>query len=306
MEGFDHGFFEGRWGIGSFQIQEPAQLLYGSAMGTPLEFFYKRSQPRILSKKGLFLRAWTRMSSLTVKGGMVSLGGDSGFSFIQKPGMVGHLLVFEEDLYPVPQLMDFHLLPDKPFRYRVAVGIHRHIAGHIHRSIKSLIDRWEVRRKGMEVGFFHQVGGFRAHAQGAFNFLVGNLCAPSFGLLVKVLPIRERATRQKISFQVGKVSLYFCLPVWIADDMGDKRDPEDMAEAFYLRGNVCLRATAVSHQDARIVDDTPRAGAAHELKGRIEKDPGLEAGEGRVILGKKSSGVSEDQARTLGLPLLFP
>jgi len=30
-----------------------------------------------------------------------------------------------------------------------------------------------------------------------------------------------------------------------------------------------------------------RAGAVHELKGRIEKDPGLEACEGRVILDKK-------------------
>jgi len=134
--------------------------------------------------------------------------------------------------------------------------------------------------------------------------LVGNLCAPPFGLLVKVLPIRERATRQKVSFHVGEVSLYFCLPVCIADDMGDEGDPEDLAEAFHLRGNICLRAAAVSHKDARIVDDTPRADAIHELKGRIEKDPGLEAGEGRVILDKKSSGVSEDQPRTLGLHLL--
>ncbi len=134
--------------------------------------------------------------------------------------------------------------------------------------------------------------------------MVGNLCAPLFGLLVKVLPIRERATRQKISLYVGKVPLYFCFPICIADDMGDEGDPEDMAEAFHLRGNVCLRAAAVSHKDARIVDDTPRADAIHELKGRIEKDPGLEAGEDRGILDKKSSAVSEDQARTLGLHLL--
>ena len=86
--------------------------------------------------------------------------------------------------------------------------------------------------------------------------------------------------------------------------MGEEGDPKDLAEAFHLRGNLCIRAAAVSHQDARIVDDTPRAGAVHELKGFVEKDPGLEAGEGRVMLDKKLSGVSEDQPRTLGLPLV--
>ena len=40
-------------------------------------------------------------------------------------------------------------------------------------------------------------------------------------------------------------------------------------------------------------------------KARIEKDPGLEAGEGRVILDKELPGVTEDQPRTLGLDLLF-
>ncbi len=48
-----------------------------------------------------------------------------------------------------------------------------------------------------------------------------------------------------------------------------------------------------------------RAGAVHEPKGLIEKDPGLEACEGRVILDKELSGVTEDQPRTLGLDLLF-
>jgi len=168
------------------------------------------------------------------------------------------------------------------------------IAGYIHRSIKGLIDRRDIRRKGMKMRFFHQVGGFRAHAQGALDLLVGNLGAPLFGLLVQILPIRERATRQKVSFHVPEVSLYPCLPVCIANDMGEEGDPKDLAKAFHLRSNLCLRATAVSDQDARIVDDTPRAGAVHELKGFVEKDPGLEAGEGRVILDKKLSGVSED------------
>ncbi len=142
-------------------------MLYGSAMGTPFEFFYKRIEPRILPQKGFFLWAGPFMSSLAVQRGVVALFGDAGLSLIEEPGMIGHLLIFEEDLDPVPQLMDFHLLSDKPFRDGVAVGIHRHIAGHIHRSIKSQIDRRDIRRKGMEVGFFHQVGCFWAHAQGA-------------------------------------------------------------------------------------------------------------------------------------------
>jgi hypothetical protein len=42
------------------------------------------------------------MSFLAVQGGMVSLGGDASLSFIQEPGMIGYLLIFEEDLDPVP------------------------------------------------------------------------------------------------------------------------------------------------------------------------------------------------------------
>ncbi len=69
--------------------------------------------------------------------------------------------------------------------------------------------------------------------------------------------------------------------------MGDERYPKDMAKTLHLRGNLCIRATAVSHNDAAIIDDAPGAGAVQELKGPIEKDPGLEAGEDRVVLDKE-------------------
>ena len=167
MEGLDNGFFKCLRGIGPLKIQKSTHWHHASATGAPFEFFDKLIEPLLLSQKGLFLVTGTLMSSLAVKGRVVSLGGDSGLSFIDESGMIGHLLIFEEDLYPVPQLMDFHFLSHKSFRHRIAVGIDRHIAGHIHRSIKSQIDRRDIRRKGMEMRFFHQVGCFRAHAQGA-------------------------------------------------------------------------------------------------------------------------------------------
>jgi hypothetical protein len=43
----------------------------------------------------------------------------------------------------------------------------------------------------------------------------------------------------------------------------------------------------------------------HESKGGIEKDPGFETGEARVILDKEPPGVTEDEPRTLGLDQLF-
>ncbi len=118
--------------------------------------------------------------------------------------------------------MDLDLLADQPFRDRIAVGIDLHIACHIHGSIKGLIDRRDIGRKGCEVRFFHQVGGFRAHAQGAFHLLVGHFLAPSFGLLVEVMPIREGAARKKVMFCIGKVSFHFCLSIRIANGMGDE------------------------------------------------------------------------------------
>ena len=59
----------------------------------------------------------------------------------------------------------------------------------------------------------------------------------------------------------------------------------------------------MSHDDAGVVNDTSQAGSLHKLKRLIEKDPGLEAGEGRVILDKELPGVTEDQPGTLGLDL---
>ena len=76
--------------------------------------------------------------------------------------------------------------------------------------------------------------------------------------------------------------------------MGDKLDSKDLAKALHLRGNLRLRARAMSHDDAGVVDDTARTDALHELKGPIEKDSGLEACEGRIILDKELSGVTED------------
>jgi len=69
--------------------------------------------------------------------------------------------------------------------------------------------------------------------------------------------------------------------------MGDELDRKHLPEAFHFRSNFGLGARAVSHEDAGVVDDTSRAGSLHELKRTIEKDPGLEAGEGRVILEKE-------------------
>ena len=96
--------------------------------------------------------------------------------------------------------------------------------------------------------FFHQVGGFRAHAQGTFHFWVCHFPAPSFGLLVEVMPIREGAARKKIVLAISKVSFHFCFSVRIANGMGDKLNPKDLAKTFHLRGNLSIRSTAVSHK----------------------------------------------------------
>ena len=139
--------------------------------------------------------------------------------------------------------MDLDLLADQSFWHRIAVGIDLHIACHIHRSIKGLIDGRDIGRKGSEVRFFHQVGGFRAHAQGTFHFLVCHFPAPSFGLLVEVMPIREGAARKKVVFCIGKVSFHFCFSVRIANGMGNELDPKNLAEPFHLRGNLGIRAS---------------------------------------------------------------
>jgi hypothetical protein len=202
--------------------------------------------------------------------------------------------------------MDFHLLTDEPIGNRIAVGIDSHITLHIYGSIRGLIDRGEIGRKGYEVRFFHQVGRFRAHAQRAFHLLVGHFLRPSFGLLVEVMPIRKGAARKKIIFCIVKVSFHFSFSISIADGMGNEIDRKNLAEPFDLRCDFGLGARAMSDDDAGVVNDTSQAGAFHEPKGRIEKDPGLEASEGRVILDKEFPGVTEDQPRTLGLDFLVP
>jgi hypothetical protein len=153
------------------------------------------------------------MSSFPTEGSVVSGGGDSGLPFIEESGMVGHLLILEEDLDPVPEFMDFDLFPDQPFGDRIAVRIDLGKAFYVHRSIKGLVDRREIGGKRSEVRFFHQVGPFRTHAQGTFHFLVGHVLTPSFGLLVEILPVREGAARKKIIFCISKISFHFSLGV---------------------------------------------------------------------------------------------
>ena len=42
---------------------------------------------------------------------------------------------------------------------------------------------------------------------------------------------------------------------------GDELHAKDLAKTFHLRGNVCIWAAAVSHNNAGVVDDTAGAGA---------------------------------------------
>jgi hypothetical protein len=99
--------------------------------------------------------------------------------------------------------------------------------------------------------------------------------------------------------------LNLSLSIGIANGMGDKGDPKNPTETLHLRGDLCLRARAMGYQDTGVVNDTGWTRAVHELKRLIEKDPGLEPGEGRVILDKELPGVTQDQSRTLGLHLFF-
>ena len=122
---------------------------------------------------------------------------------------------------------------------------------------------------------------------------------------VEVVPVREGASCQEVVLDIGKVSLHPGLSICIAHGMGDKPDPEDLAKVFHLRGDLCIGTAAMGHDHRGIVDGAPGACAIHEEEGFPEKDLGLEAGEGWVILDKELSGVGKDQAGALGL-YLFP
>jgi hypothetical protein len=103
-----------------------------------------------------------------MEGEVVSFGGDSGLFFIDESFVIGHLLILEEDLDAVPELMDLHLFSNEAFGEAVAIGIDVDIALHVHPSVEGLIDRRDVGRKGLEVGFFHDIGRLRTHPQRAF------------------------------------------------------------------------------------------------------------------------------------------
>ena len=68
----------------------------------PFDFFDKLVEPCLVSKKGLFLGAGSLMGFLAIKRRVMSIGGDSGLPFIEESWMIGHLLIFEEDLDSVP------------------------------------------------------------------------------------------------------------------------------------------------------------------------------------------------------------
>ena len=87
--------------------------------------------------------------------------------------------------------------------------------------------------------------------------------------------------------------------------MRDKLDPKDMAEALHLRGNVCIRTTAMGDDHAGVINNTGRAGPTQKLEGFCEEDLGLKAGKCGIVLDEESPGITQNQSCTLSLNLLF-
>ena len=180
-----------------------------------------------------------------------------------------------------------------------------HIAFNIHGSVESLIDRRDVGREWSEVGFFHQKGLLRAHAQRAFHFAIGYLNTPFPGLAIHVMPVAKGSSHKEISFYIREVSLYPGLSVCVAYPVRDKFYSIHLAKMFHLRCYLSLRTAAAGDYNRGVINDALSAETLHKKESLTEKTLGLKAGKGRVVLDKKFSGIGQHQTCTLRLDSLF-
>ena len=101
-----------------------------------------------------------------------------------------------------------------------------------------------------------------------------------------------------------KISFYSGLSIRIADSVRDECDAEDVAETLHLRCDICVRATAVGHNDAGIVDNASGTDAIHKFEGLREKNLGFKTGKRRIVLDEQFTRAGQDKACALGLEFL--
>lgn len=77
----------------------------------------------MLAGEGLLFGRKAVMGSHPVEGLMMAGLSQAALSLIKQPRMIGHLLVFEEDLDAIPQFVDLYLFADQLFRHGVAVRV---------------------------------------------------------------------------------------------------------------------------------------------------------------------------------------
>ena len=97
----------------------------------------------------------------------------------------------------VPGLAHLHAAADPVHRHRVAVGVHRDIAFHIHQALMQPVDFRNPRRQRFQMQPLDREQLARHRAD---MFLVSrvDLVAPLPRLLIQILPTGERAPGQKV------------------------------------------------------------------------------------------------------------
>ena len=165
------------------------------------------------------------------------------------------------DLELVPCLADLHPVSDPGDRNRVANGVHRDVAFHVHYSLMQAIHFRNPRRQRFEMHALH-CEQFARHR--ADMLLVGrvDLVAPLARLLVQILPTGECAPRQKVVFDEGERALHARRTIGIADLVRHKAEPETFRERLHLGHRNHFTPRAAQHHHMRVVDHHPLGHAA--------------------------------------------
>ena len=207
------------------------------------------------------------------------------------------------DLDLVPGLAHLHPPPDPGHRNRVANGVYRYVAFHIHRALMQTIHFRNPRRQSFQMQPLHRVELARDSAD---VFLVGRIdtVAPLPRLLVQIAPGGERAARKKVVFDEGKRTLHTSRAVGVAALMRYKAESEAFPERLHLGHRNHLAARAAQHHHMRVVDHYAFRSAAHVAQRVGEKHLAIEPLEGGIDLEEQQTRVA--QHRRSGLRLVLP
>lgn len=200
-------------------------------------------------------------------------------------------------------LAHLHATADPVHRDRVAVGVERDIAFHVHQAVMQPVDFGNPGRQRFQL---QPLDRKQLAGHGADMFFVSrvDLIAPLPRLLIEILPTGEGAPGQEVSLDKAEGPFYARRTIRIPNRMRHELKTETLSKGGHLRHRHHVASAAAQHHHVRVIDHDTGGGATQVTQRLGEKHLAVEALKGGVALEEQRPRIT--QHRRCGLHFAFP